>query len=150
MSSNDLVTRATPFLRYLEEWFEGLPDATLASVVGERPERVAVISVDMINGFCHFGPLASDLRAKLDPAIRFGGFGPWRPDWSLEKLKTITVPMLGFMATVEEEMGWGTKREALLPYMPPGAELISFEDTGHFIHIEHPRRVADQVLDFLG
>ena len=89
-------------------------------------------------------------RWKLDPAIRFGGFGPWRPDWSLEKLRTITVPMLGFMATVEEEMGWGTKREALLPYMPPGAELISFEDTGHFIHIEHPRRVADQVLDFLG
>ena len=88
-------------------------------------------------------------RWKLDPAIRFGGFGPWRPDWSLEKLKEIRVPLLGFMATVEEEMGWGTKREALLPYMPEGAELISFEDTGHFIHIEHPREVADIVLDFL-
>lgn len=88
-------------------------------------------------------------RWKLDPAIRFGGFGPWRPDWSLEKLKNISVPMLGFQATVEEEMGWGTKREALLPFMPPGAELISFADTGHFIHIERPREVADIVLDFL-
>ncbi len=89
-------------------------------------------------------------RWKLDPAIRFGGFGPWRPDWSLEKLRTMAVPLLGFMATVEEEMGWGTKREALLPYMPQGAELISFENTGHFIHIEHPRRAADLVLEFLG
>jgi pimeloyl-ACP methyl ester carboxylesterase len=24
------------------------------------------------------------------------------------------------------------------------------EDTGHFVHIEQPRRVADLVLDFLG
>ena len=28
--------------------------------------------------------------------------------------------------------------------------VVPFEDTGHFIHIEHPRRVADLVLDFLG
>jgi pimeloyl-ACP methyl ester carboxylesterase len=50
---------------------------------------------------------------------------------------------------VEEEMGWGTNHRALLPYLPPGARLIPFEDTGHFIHIEHPRRVADLVLEFL-
>jgi nicotinamidase-related amidase len=69
MSSNDLATRATPFLRYLEEWHEALPGATLASVVGERPERVAVISVDMINGFCKEGPLSGPRVGALIPAV---------------------------------------------------------------------------------
>jgi pimeloyl-ACP methyl ester carboxylesterase len=50
---------------------------------------------------------------------------------------------------VEEEMGWGTRPEFLTPYMPPGARVIAFEDSGHFVHIEHPRRVADLVLEFL-
>jgi len=88
-------------------------------------------------------------RWKLDPAIRMGGFGPWRPDWSLERLRNLPIPMLGLTATVEEEMGWGTNHRALLPYLPPGARLVPFEDTGHFIHIEHPREVADLVLEFL-
>jgi nicotinamidase-related amidase len=69
MSSNDLVTRATPFLRYLEEWFEALPSAALAEVVGERPEQVAVISVDMINGFCKEGPLSGPRVGALIPAV---------------------------------------------------------------------------------
>lgn len=88
-------------------------------------------------------------RWKLDPAIRFGGFGPWRPDWSLERLKSMPVPLLGLTATVEEEMGWGTNHKAIEPYMPPGGRLVPFADTGHFIHIEHPREVASLVLDFL-
>ncbi len=88
-------------------------------------------------------------RWKLDPAIRMGGFGPWRPDWSLERLRNLPIPMLGLTATVEEEMGWGTNHRALLPYLPAGARLVPFEDTGHFIHIEHPREVADLVLEFL-
>ncbi len=93
---------------------------------------------------------ADGWRWKLDPAIRFGGFGPWRPDWSLERLRTLRVPLLGLTATVEEEMGWGTNHKALLPFLPPGASLVPFEDTGHFIHIEHPQRVAGSVLEFLG
>jgi pimeloyl-ACP methyl ester carboxylesterase len=93
---------------------------------------------------------ADGRRWKLDPAIRFGGFGPWRPDWSMSRLKTLPVPLLGLTATVEEEMGWGTNHKALEPLLPPGGRLVPFEATGHFIHIEHPRRVADMVLDFLG
>jgi pimeloyl-ACP methyl ester carboxylesterase len=42
-----------------------------------------------------------------------------------------------------------TDAKAVRPFLPPGAELITFENTGHFIHIEHPRRVADLVLEFL-
>jgi nicotinamidase-related amidase len=67
--SSDLVTRVTPFLHYLEEWFAALPGATLASVVGARPERVAVISVDMINGFCKEGPLSGPRVGALIPAV---------------------------------------------------------------------------------
>ena len=62
----------------------------------------------------------------------------------------MNVPLLGLTATVEEEMGWGTNHEAIEPYMPPGGRLVPFADTGHFIHVEHPREVADMVLDFLG
>ncbi len=88
-------------------------------------------------------------RWKLDPAIRFGGFGPWRPEWSLKRLHTLEVPLLGMTATVQEEMGWGTNGEALVPYMPRGAKHVAFADTGHFIHIERSREVADLTLEFL-
>jgi pimeloyl-ACP methyl ester carboxylesterase len=88
-------------------------------------------------------------RWKLDPAIRFGGFGPWLPGWSLERMRNLQIPLLGLTATVEEEMGWGTDHRALLPYLPPTARLQPFENTGHFIHIEHPQEVAALALDFL-
>lgn len=88
-------------------------------------------------------------RWKLDPAIRMGGFGPWRPSWSLAKMRDLQIPLLGMAATVEEEMGWGTNHRALLPFLPPGTNLVPFEQSGHFIHIEHPRRAADLVLEFL-
>ncbi len=89
-------------------------------------------------------------RWKLDPGIRFGGFGPWRPEWSLKRLHLLEPPLFGMTATVEEEMGWGTNGEALRPFMPRGAKLLAMQDTGHFIHIERPREVADMVLEFLG
>ena len=92
---------------------------------------------------------ADGWRWKLDPSMRFGGFGPWRPHWALERLRDFPVPLLGILGLVEEEMGWGTKPEELRPHLPPGAKLVAFEDSGHFVHIEHPRRVADLVLDFL-
>ncbi|MDP6540952.1 MAG: alpha/beta hydrolase [Planctomycetota bacterium] len=37
----------------------------------------------------------------------------------------------------------------MLPYLPRDAELVTFEDTGHFVHIEQPERVAARVLEFL-
>jgi len=61
---------AAPFLRYLEEWYAALPDVALAAVVGDRPERVAVISVDMINGFCKEGPLSGPrVGALIAPVV---------------------------------------------------------------------------------
>ena len=88
-------------------------------------------------------------RWKIDPRLRMGGFGPWRNAWSLERLAGLGVPMLGFLGMVPEDMGWGTMPDELRPYLPPGGELIAYEDTGHFVHIERPHQVADAVLEFL-
>jgi pimeloyl-ACP methyl ester carboxylesterase len=88
-------------------------------------------------------------RWKLDPSLRFGGFGPWRPEWTLLRLPAISAPMLGFLASVSEPMGWDTTETILRPYLPADAEVVTFPDTGHFIHIERPREVAERVLRFL-
>lgn len=88
-------------------------------------------------------------RWKIDPALRFGGFGPWRHAWSLNALPAVPVPMLGVLGLQPEMMGWGTSPEQLEPFLPPGARLEVFEDAGHFVHIEKPREVAGLVLEFL-
>lgn len=92
---------------------------------------------------------ADGWRWKIDPSLRFGGFGPWRPDWYLERLPGLSVPLLGILGRIPEEMGWGTTAASLRKYLPPGAQVFEFEDSGHFVHIEKPREVADLVLRFL-
>jgi pimeloyl-ACP methyl ester carboxylesterase len=89
-------------------------------------------------------------RWPLDPQLRMGGFGPFRPDWSLERLPGLGVPLLGVLATIAEPMGWGTSATDVEPFLPPGARIVELADTGHFVHIERPTEVADLVLEFLG
>ncbi|MBK9179730.1 MAG: alpha/beta hydrolase [Acidimicrobiales bacterium] len=88
-------------------------------------------------------------RWKIDPALRFGGFGPWRPEWALFRMAGLGVPFLGVLGLVTEEMGWGTVPADVEPFLPPGARFVPLADTGHFVHIERPRLVADLVLEFL-
>jgi pimeloyl-ACP methyl ester carboxylesterase len=92
---------------------------------------------------------ADGWRWKIDPALRFGGFGPWRFDWSLQRMPGLPVPFLAILGLVPEVMGWGTSPDSVRSYLPPGARLESFADSGHFVHIEKPREVAALVLDFL-
>ncbi|MEN9935909.1 MAG: hypothetical protein RLZZ387_2488 [Chloroflexota bacterium] len=61
----NLAETARPFLAYLDEWYDALPDLPLAKVIGAEPERVAVISIDVINGFCVEGPLASGRVGRI-------------------------------------------------------------------------------------
>ena len=89
-------------------------------------------------------------RWKIDPSLRFGGFGPWRHSWSLSTLHAVSVPLLGILGLQPEDMGWGTQRGQLEPFLPASARMVYFEDSGHFVHIEKPREVADLVLGFLG
>lgn len=46
------------FLAYLDDWLAALPEKTLEEVA-PVPGETAVISVDLIKGFCSIGPLAS-------------------------------------------------------------------------------------------
>ena len=88
-------------------------------------------------------------RWKIDPTLRFGGFGPWRPEWSMMRLPDIGVPVLAVLGTEADPMGWGTQAEDVLSHLPPGGRLVQLEGAGHFVHIEQPHEVAALVLELL-
>ena len=88
-------------------------------------------------------------RWKLDPSMRFGGFGPWRPEWSLYRMASLGMPLLGLLGLEFEEMGWGTRPEDVRLWLPRQGRLVTLANVGHFVHIEEPALVADLVLDFL-
>jgi pimeloyl-ACP methyl ester carboxylesterase len=93
---------------------------------------------------------ADGWRWKIDPMLRPGGFGPWKPEWALAGLPSLPMPFLAFLGSEYEAMGWGTKADDVVPYLPRGGRLIALEETGHFVHIEQPGFVADEILSFLG
>jgi pimeloyl-ACP methyl ester carboxylesterase len=88
-------------------------------------------------------------RWKIDPSLRLGGFGPWQPAWSMQRLPGLAMPVLALLGLQQEEMGWGTVPDDVRPYLPPGARFVPLEKVGHFMHIEDPHGVADLVLEFL-
>jgi len=53
-----LATKSRSFIDYVEGWLERLPTVKLSKLIDDSA-RVAVVSVDIINGFCTVGPLAS-------------------------------------------------------------------------------------------
>ena len=36
-------------------------------------------------------------RWKVDASLRFGGFGPWRPEWAMQRLSYLGMPVLGLI-----------------------------------------------------
>jgi nicotinamidase-related amidase len=61
----NLVDHARPFLTYLEDWYNKLSEMPLGEFIGGKPDRVAIISIDVINGFCKSGPLASERVGRI-------------------------------------------------------------------------------------
>jgi pimeloyl-ACP methyl ester carboxylesterase len=92
---------------------------------------------------------ADGWRWKLDPSMRFGGFGPWRPEWTATRLPGLGMPFLGLLADEQEPMGWGTRPKDLDGLIPHTGRLEVMTGMGHFVHIEQPELVAGMVLDFL-
>ena len=92
---------------------------------------------------------ADGWRWKIDPSMRLGGFGPWRPEWSMMRLPGLGMPVLGILGMEVEVMGWGTLPSDVVPNLPAGARFVPLDGVGHFVHIEQPSLVAELVLDFL-
>lgn len=62
-----MTTLQREFVDYLQQWMEDLPHAELAEMF-PLPENCAIISVDVINGFCALGPLSSPrVKNIIDP-----------------------------------------------------------------------------------
>jgi len=68
MENNTLSQKSIDFIHYLEAWQNELPTFLLDDVIS-RPERVAILSMDMVNGFCKIGALASPRVDALIPNI---------------------------------------------------------------------------------
>src|SRR5258706_10594641 len=56
------------FLNWLNNWYKNLPIASWEDL-GKNPEKIAIISVDMVNGFCHKGALASTEVKSIIPSV---------------------------------------------------------------------------------
>lgn len=64
-----LLERSKPFIKFLDEWFAQLPELPLQTAIS-NPEKTAILSVDVINGFCTMGPLASPrVEAIISPIV---------------------------------------------------------------------------------
>jgi nicotinamidase-related amidase len=70
MNPQILNEQSVSFLNYLADWHSKLPTLGLAAEIKE-PQRAAVVSVDLIKGFCTIGPLASPrVQTILTPVVR--------------------------------------------------------------------------------
>ncbi len=57
------------FLEYLKEWQNKLPILSLKNVL-THPEKSAITSIDLVNGFCNSGALASPrVQEIIAPSI---------------------------------------------------------------------------------
>jgi nicotinamidase-related amidase len=73
MELNALIGQSAEFLRFEDQWMKNLPAAAAGDLFAD-PDRAAIVSVDVINGFCSFGPLASPrVGAIADPIAHLLG-----------------------------------------------------------------------------
>jgi len=65
-----LAAKSQAFLDYLDQWIAALPNLAI-SAAAKSPQRTAILSVDVIEGFCHIGPLASPRVAGIvEPIVQ--------------------------------------------------------------------------------
>ena len=68
-----LTESSDAFLAYLADWYAGLEPLDVKAdwaANGIAANNVAVFVVDMVNGFCHAGPLAGERVKALIPPVR--------------------------------------------------------------------------------
>jgi pimeloyl-ACP methyl ester carboxylesterase len=125
---------------------------TIDELARRRGRMNPRLSIEWLRYLVSVGGFESEdgWRWKIDPTMRFGGFGPWRPEWALMRLPGLAMPFLGVLVSEVEEMGWGTFPDHVESYLPPDGRVELLRGVGHFAHIERPDEVADLLLDFLG
>lgn len=73
MEVNQLINSSRPFLEWLVNWYHSRPSLEFNKVIEEAggPEKVAVLAVDVVTGFCRQGPLASERVGQIvQPIVR--------------------------------------------------------------------------------
>lgn len=125
---------------------------TIDELAARRRKMNGRLSLDWLRYLVPIGAYESEdgWRWKIDPVLRMGGFGPWRPEWSMMRMPGLAMPVLGILGTETDTMGWGTLPEDVLPWLPPGGRFVPLDGVGHFVHVEQPELVASTVLEFLG
>ncbi|MCL4561051.1 MAG: cysteine hydrolase [Chloroflexi bacterium] len=64
MDEMNQFSNAEPFLVYLTQWMRDLPRVKLGQAI-PQPDNTAILSVDVVNGFCNEGPLSSPRVAQI-------------------------------------------------------------------------------------
>ena len=59
MEIDQFIDHSKPFIQWMLDWKAALQQLSLASLMGEGPDKVGLVSVDVIKGFCTIGPLSS-------------------------------------------------------------------------------------------
>jgi hypothetical protein len=73
MMTESKIARSMQFLEYLVEWEEGLAARDLEAIVAEAggPQHVALVCVDLLEGFTREGPLSHPrVAALIAPIVR--------------------------------------------------------------------------------
>jgi nicotinamidase-related amidase len=68
MNKHFSISESKAFLDWLSSWRDGLDTWSTQEVFSE-PDRTAILSVDLIAGFCSDGPLSSPRVAGIVPAV---------------------------------------------------------------------------------
>ena len=95
---------------------------------------------------------ADGWRWKIDPSMRFGGFGPWRPEWTLLKLPGLPMPFLGDARRRSWRRWAGAPCPSeVFPYLPARRPLRDPRRRRPLrAHRAAATGVAEMVLDFVG
>ena len=67
----------------------------------------------------------------------------------LRRLAGMSPALLAIVGGVRESVSWKVALSEIEPHLPPGAEVESWADVGHFMHIEAPQATAQRILAFL-
>lgn len=70
MQIDDFINHSKPFIQWMLDWKAGLQAVSLGSITSSGVDKVGIISVDVIKGFCTIGPLSSPRVNNIVEPIR--------------------------------------------------------------------------------